>query len=75
MYKADGFDDAFIGLCRVAGRPDVIAYDYWKCIDILMSRDKMTDEEAIEYMEFNVIGAYVGEHTPAFIYEQEGMDE
>ena len=38
MYKADGFDDAFIGLCRVAGRPDVIAYDYWKCIDILMSQ-------------------------------------
>lgn len=75
MYKADGFEDALIGLCRCAGRRDVYAYDYWKCIDILMSRDKMTDEEAIEYMEYNVIGAYVGEHTPAFIYEREEVVE
>jgi hypothetical protein len=34
----------------------------------------MTDEEAIEFMEYNVIGAYVGEYTPAFIYEQEELD-
>jgi hypothetical protein len=36
-----------------------------------MERDGMSSDEAIEYMEFNVIGAYVGELTPAFIYETE----
>tara|TARA_Y100001937_G_scaffold13157_1_gene17218 strand:+ start:15215 stop:15436 length:222 start_codon:yes stop_codon:yes gene_type:complete len=71
MYKADGFDQAIIGYARIAGRENVIAYDYWKCIDILRKRDGMSEEEAIEYMEFNVIGAYVGELTPAFIYETE----
>jgi hypothetical protein len=29
----------------------------------------MTDQEAHEYMEFNVVGAYVGEHTPVFLKE------
>lgn len=27
----------------------------------------MTNEEAIEYFEYNIIGAYVGEKTPTFI--------
>ena len=27
----------------------------------------MSYEEAIDFFEFNVIGAYVGEHTPAFL--------
>lgn len=74
MYKADGFDEAIIGLTRIAGRDDVIAYDYWKCIDILMTRDGMSAEDAVEYMEFNVISAYVGEFTPAFIYETDISD-
>ena len=75
MYKADGFDEAIIGYTRIAGRKDVLAYDYWKCIDILKERDGMSAEEAIEYMEFNVIGAYVGELTPAFIYETDVSDD
>jgi hypothetical protein len=27
----------------------------------------MNEEEAIEYMEFNVIGAYMGKKTPLFM--------
>ena len=57
MYKADGFDEAIIGYTRIAGRKDVLAYDYWKCIDILKERDGMSAEDAIEFMEFNVICA------------------
>lgn len=69
MYKAEGFDKAIIGYTRIAGREDVLAYDYWKCIDILRERDGMSSEDAIEFMEYNVMGAYIGKYTPAFIYE------
>ena len=31
-----------------------------------MERDGMSDEEAVEYFEFNVTGAWVGENTPIF---------
>ena len=63
---ADGFDEAFIGVGRQFNI-DVAVYDYNQCIDILMERDGMTDEEAIEYIEFNVVGAYVGKQTPVFL--------
>ena len=30
--------------------------------------DGMTMDEAEEYFHFNVLGSYVGEYTPVFIY-------
>ena len=67
MLKADGFDDAIMGVCRICAKHDRLVYDYDDCVKILMDRDGMTWEEAVEYLEFNVLGAYVGEQTPAFI--------
>ena len=64
ILKADGFDDAIIGLEANSMR---LVYSIEKCIDILM-QDEMTEEDAIEHMDYNVIGAYVGEQTPIFIY-------
>jgi hypothetical protein len=64
---ADGFDDAIIGIDR--NNPRLI-YSISKCIEILMSRDGMSEEEAIEYMEFNVICAYVGDATPIWCDDQ-----
>jgi len=64
---ADGFDDAIIGMCVQFGCDPLVAYDYEKCVEILMERDKMTRIEAIDFIEFNVLGAYVGLNTPVFI--------
>lgn len=63
---ADGFEDAFIGVVRGTGRIPVVIYDEAKCIEILMSRDGMTEEEAEDYFSFNVVGSWVGEKTPVF---------
>ncbi len=63
---ADGFDDAFLGYGTQFNKM-LAVYDYDKCVDILMKRDDMTEEEAEEYMEFNVMGAYMGEYTPVFL--------
>jgi hypothetical protein len=65
---ADGFEDCIIGYFKRCGQPTVIAYDAEKCIDKLVE-DGITREEAIEYFEFNVVGAWVGNGTPAFIYK------
>ena len=61
ILKADGFDEAIIGIVNRCGQ-DVLCYDQNKVIDILM-RD-MTEEEAIEYFHYNIAGSYVGEATP-----------
>jgi hypothetical protein len=66
VQLADGFEDAFIGIARQFGKP-IAVYDREKCIDILVNRDGMSHEEAEEYFQFNVEGAWVGENTPAFL--------
>ena len=30
----------------------------------------MTEEEALEYFDYNVQGAWVGEGTPIFVYDE-----
>jgi hypothetical protein len=73
MYlKADGFDDAIIGTAYGMTVSDdqgpVLVYDIQKCIDILMDGAvDMTREEAIEYFDFNVLGAFMGPQTPIFM--------
>ncbi len=62
---ADGFEDALIGYATIFDR-SVALYDHEKCIEILMKRDGMSRESAEGYFDFNVIGAYMGENTPAF---------
>lgn len=63
---ADGFDDAIIGMARQFNQT-LVVYDEDKCLSILMERDGMTEEEAIEFFEFNVVGAYVGVGTPVYV--------
>lgn len=64
FLKADGFDDAVIGIEQTMYR---LVYDIDKMVRILIERDGMTDEEAFEFLDYNVIGAYVGEKTPLYI--------
>ena len=63
---ADGFEEALIGFGTQFSH-DVAIYDYGACVDILVTRDGMTPDEAQEYLEFNTCGAYVGDHTPVFL--------
>lgn len=76
FLKADGFDEAIIGTAYgTTVRDDegpVLVYDMQKCIDILMDGAvDMTREEAIEYFDFNVLGAFVGPQTPIFVNPDE----
>jgi hypothetical protein len=62
----DGFDDCIIGVAERFGMPCVAAYDYEKLIEALIKQG-MDREGAIEYFEFNIVGAWVGENTPVFV--------
>jgi hypothetical protein len=67
ILLADGFDEAFIGVGSQFSNEPVAVYDRDKCIEVLMKRDEMTYEDAVEYFDFNVQGAWVGEKTPIFV--------
>ncbi len=64
---ADGFENAFVGVARRCGQPELAVYDYHKAVDILMERDGMSNDDAVEYMEFNVVGAWMGPNTPIWL--------
>jgi len=56
MLLADGFENAFIGT-GVCNGVEHAVYDLDKCVKILVDRDGMTEEDAIEYIDYNVIGS------------------
>ena len=63
---ADGLDNAILGYssdCRVI-------YSVNQIMQTLVERDGMTPDEAIEFFNFNIECAYVGEYTPIYMYEE-----
>ena len=69
---ADGLDDCLMGAVRRFGSEPLALYDYEAVIKKLMSRDGMDQDEAEEFFEFNIIGSWVGENTPAFFVKPPG---
>lgn len=77
MLKIDGHDDAILGpacIWRGSSRVDVLVYDAELIRENLM-RGGMTSEDAREFIEFNIEGAYVGEGTPILVWTQDMWDE
>jgi hypothetical protein len=72
---ADGFGEAIIGLGGQFNKGPFVVYDQQKVLEILMERDGMTAEEAEEFFDFNVAGAWVGEQTPVFVVRFDEDDE
>jgi len=63
--ERESFEPAILGITHRFGMQPIVAYDYRKVIDIFA--EDMSHEEAQEYFDFNVIGAWVGDGTPIFI--------
>jgi hypothetical protein len=59
FLKLDGFDAAIIGICENEMK---LIYSSSKIIDIL--KKHMSEEEAVEFFDFNIKNAYYGEKTP-----------
>lgn len=64
---ADGLEGAYLGFTVNHHHVPVAVYDYDQCVMVLVQRNGMTDEEADEFLAFNTLDAYVGEHGPLFI--------
>ena len=67
MLKWDGFDNAIIGVGERNNTDSMIVYDYNKMVKVLVTRDDMSYEEAEEYIDFNIVGAWIGDTTPIIV--------
>ena len=59
------YAEAFLGVTN-DDLPRAV-YSEEKVLEVLVKRDGMTYEEAIEFFDFNIRGAYMGEQTPMYI--------
>ena len=66
LLFADNFDNSIIGV-TTGFNSGIVVYDGNKMAKELMYQHNMTDEEAWEYLEYNVFGAYVGDKTPIYV--------
>ena len=72
ILKIDGFDKAIIGVQE--GIQPRLVYDLWKIVDTLKKED-MSEEDALDYIAYNITGAYVGESTPVIVDTKRTLEE
>ena len=64
------YEQAIIGQDDASLR---IVYSRDKIIDILA--EEMTHEEAEEFYEYNILGAYMGDMTPIYVNEHDSIND
>lgn len=75
MLLADGYDSAIIGYAiNPVSQKNVVVYDVEKILKILFERDEMSIEQAEEFFNFNIVGSYVGEQTPIYVYKSDRQE-
>jgi len=62
----DGFEHCILGVVELPSGVPVAVLSASMIIDTLAK--EMTHEEAQEYFEFNIMGAYMGESTPLYLH-------
>jgi hypothetical protein len=65
--KWEGCDEAIVGIASRCGQYNLYVYDYDLLVHKFMG-DDMTEEEAMEWVDYNIAGAWIGSGTPIILY-------
>jgi hypothetical protein len=63
----DGYDDAIIGTATNDDGDTVICYSVDRMVDAVMRQENITYDEAMEWVSYNTLSAYLGKLTPIYI--------
>ena len=76
MIVLEDFEEALLGVgeCVDIDSP-VMVYDYSKCLEVLMKKNDWSIEDAIEWMDYNVISARMGKASPVFVFPTKDLAE
>ena len=69
VFEHPDFDNAIIGISEDS---EHVIYSYEKMIECLKDDEGMTDEEAIEWIDYNTLRAlpYVGQYRPIVLMDE-----
>ena len=62
-----GLEEAVIGIVEEFGNGPRILYSKSKILEILCKRDLMSQSDAEEFYDYNIIGLYAGEQNAVFL--------
>ncbi len=62
FLSADGFDEAILGISNKR-----LVYSISRCIQLLVVKDGMSYNEAVEYFYFNVENRYIQKKRPIWV--------
>jgi hypothetical protein len=68
LVVADGFDDCIVGIGQQFDKTFVV-YSREAVLDKLVSGG-MSYADAVEYFDFNIVGAFCGDATPCFLVRE-----
>lgn len=72
LLRMTNYDKCAIGVLERIGMEPIVIYD--KALVLKQLRDDgCTELEAIEWYEYNMVGAYMGERTPGFLVKPEDL--
>ncbi len=63
----DGLESAIVGIVEEFGNGNRILYSKQKILNILQERDLMTQGEAEEFYDYNILGLHAGEQNAVFL--------
>ncbi len=63
----DGFEDCIIGITEEYGCGPRLLYSVNSIIKKLM--EDMSEEDALEYYQYNILGGHFGEQNPIFLVD------
>ena len=70
MLQFDGLNEAVIGIFPdTVTQKDRIVYSANKIIEIFQERDGMTYDGAREMVDYNYLGAHLGDETPVIVVD------
>lgn len=66
--KLTDLDQAIVGITEEFGKDTRILYSVKKILNIMMENG-MSEEESLEYYNYNILGGYFGERNPIFLLD------
>jgi hypothetical protein len=66
----DGLNDCIVGTTQNHLNEQVLVYSVDKILSVLEVRDSMEEECAMEYFSYNILGAYLGDTTPMYLFNE-----
>lgn len=67
LFLEKGFDGAIIGHTQRMNQSSLVTYSVDKIVEIMVERDGMSYEDAIDFFDYNIGGGWLGDGTPMFV--------